>query len=50
MLGVEAVQARDKVEVVGLPTVKLPGAVEDVATWTEVVAVVVPLLFVAVRV
>ena len=49
-MGVELAQARERVEVVGLPTVKVPGAVGAVATLTEVVAVLVPFAFVAVRV
>jgi hypothetical protein len=47
---VELVQERESVEVVGLPTEKDPGAVGAVATDTDVVAVVVPFAFVAVRV
>ena len=50
MFGVELAHARDRVEVEGLPTVKLPGAVGAVATWILVVAVEVPFVFVAVRV
>ena len=49
-MGVELAQARERVEVVGLPTVKLPGAAGAVATAIEVVAVLVPFAFVAVRV
>ena len=49
-MGVELAHARERVEVVGLPTVKLPGAVGAVATATLVVAVLVPFAFVAVRV
>jgi hypothetical protein len=45
---VELVHERESVEVVGLPTEKLPGAVGAVATDTDVVAVVVPFAFVAV--
>ena len=48
LLGVELAHERERVEVVGLPTVKEPGAVGAVATETEVVAVVVPFAFVAV--
>ena len=50
MSGVELVHARERVEVVGLPTEKAPGAVGAVATITLVVAVLVPFAFVAVRV
>jgi hypothetical protein len=50
LFGVELAHARESVEVVGLPTVNDPGAVGAVATWTEVVAVLVPFAFVAVRV
>ena len=48
MFGVLLAQASESVEVVGVPTVKEPGAVGAVATWTEVVAVLVPFAFVAV--
>ena len=50
MFGVELAHARERVEVVGLPTVNDPGAVGAVATATDVVAVLVPFAFVAVRV
>ena len=49
-MGVEAVQERDAVEVVRLPTEKEPGEVGAVATFTVVVAVLVPFAFVAVSV
>ena len=48
MFGVLDAQESPRVEVVGLPTVKLPGAVGAVATLIEVVAVLVPFAFVAV--
>ena len=48
MFGVEVVQERERVDAVELPTANDPGAVGAVATATEVVAVEVPLLFVAV--
>jgi hypothetical protein len=48
LFGVLAVQESARVELVGLPTERLPGAVGAVATAMEVVAVLVPLLFVAV--
>ena len=50
LFGVDTDHERERVEVEGLPTVKLPGAVGAVATWTVVVAVEVPFAFVAVRV
>ena len=50
MFGVELAHESDRVEVVGLPSEKTPGAVGAVATWTLVVAVLVPFAFVAVRV
>jgi hypothetical protein len=50
LLGVLLAHERERVEVVGLPTVKEPGAGGGVATVTDVVAVVEPKLFVAVRV
>jgi hypothetical protein len=48
--GDDAVHARERVEVEGLPTVKEPGEVGAVATVTVVVAVTLPFAFVAVRV
>ena len=50
MLGVELAHARERVLVVGEETVREPGAVGAVATWTLVVAVLVPFAFTAVRV
>jgi hypothetical protein len=50
LFGVELAQERESVEVVGLVTVKLPGAVGAVATETEAVEVVTPFTFVAVMV
>src|ERR1017187_10076809 len=50
LFGVELAHERASVEVEGLPTVNDPGAVGAVATVTEVVAVDVPFVFVAVRV
>ena len=50
MLGVLVAHARESVEVEGFETVKDVGAVGAVATFTLVVAVLVPLLFVAVMV
>ena len=50
MFGVLLAQARERVDVVGLPTVKLPGAMGAVATCTIAVMVLVPFAFVAVRV
>jgi len=48
--GVDDAHDSERVEVEGLPMENEPGAVGMVATETEVVAVEVPLLFVAVRV
>jgi hypothetical protein len=48
LFGVLLAHERARVEVVALPTVRLPGAVGAVATLTVVVAVLVPLAFVAV--
>lgn len=48
MFGVEEAQFNASVELEGLPTEKEPGAVGGVATCTVVVAVLVPLGFVAV--
>ena len=50
VFGGELAHERASVEVEGLPTVNDPGAVGAVATVTEVVAVDVPFVFVAVRV
>lgn len=50
LFGVLDVQESGRVEVVGLPTAKLPGAVGAVATFTVVVAVTLPFGFVAVTV
>jgi hypothetical protein len=49
-LGTLLVQLNERVEVVAEPTERLPGAVGAVGTFTVVVAVLVPLLFVAIRV
>lgn len=49
-MGVDDAQARLRVDVVGLEAVKLPGAVGAVATWTVVIAVLVPFALVAVNV
>jgi hypothetical protein len=48
LFGVLLAHARATVDVVGLPTVRLPGAMGGVATLTEVAAVLVPAPFVAV--
>lgn len=48
MFGVLAVQESARVEVVGLPALKLPGAVGAVGTFTVAVEVAVPFAFVAV--
>jgi len=50
LFGVLDVQESGRVEVVGLPTAKLPGAVGAVATFTVVVAVTLPFGLVAVMV
>ena len=48
MFGVDDAQLSARVLVVGLPTLNDPGAVGAVATFTVVVAVLVPFAFVAV--
>jgi hypothetical protein len=50
LFGVLAVHERERVETVGVPTERLPGAVGAVATAIDVVAVDVPFAFVAARV